>query len=165
MSTRTGTRQAARRLAAVVAVLAAGPTLGGCQSDDGGSALDPSEAVPTRQAEPRLLTLVSQSAVGGEVSPLAQPLDSQVAIEEFASGFRDGLMLGPLTSTLDVVDVPDGQVAAGAVVAIGCEPPTEVDIEVTDAGVEVTAEPVKSDRQCLAPVTTVALIAADPDQL
>jgi hypothetical protein len=145
--------------------------LAGCGSDSGDAgdrASDPAgtgESTTSDGAEPELLTLVAQSDVGGEVDPRAVSLDGQAAVDEFAGRFEDGRMGEALADALAEVEVPDGRVPAGAVVAIGCLSPTVVDIEVTDAGVEVTADPVKGDVQCLVPVTTVAVIAADPDDL
>jgi PBP1b-binding outer membrane lipoprotein LpoB len=148
-------------------LLALALLLTGCGSDDdpGDRASDPPASSPAEASEPELLILVSQSAVGGEVDPVAVSLDGQAAIDEFGDRFEDGRMGAALTDALAEVRIPGGQVPAAAVVAVGCTPPTDVDIEVTDAGVEVTAPPVKGDVQCLVPVTTVAVIAADPGDL
>lgn len=145
--------------------------LTGCGADDDGAATDPptqapSDATPVSEsAEPELLTLVAQSDVGGEVDPVAVSLDGQEAVDAFTDQFEDGRMGEALTDALAEVRVPAGLVPAAAVVAIGCTSPTEVDLEVTGLGVEVSAAPEKGDVQCLVPVTTVAVVAADPDAL
>ena len=144
----------------------------GCGGDAADRAADPSPTEATGETgetgestEPRLLTLVSRSDVGGEVSPRAVSLGDRAAIDEFGDEFEDARMAGAISQRLDAVDIPPGLVPAGAVVAIGCEAPEDVTIDVTEAGVEVTAPPVKSDVQCLVPVTTVAIVAADPSYL
>lgn len=109
-----------------------------------------------------VLALVSESDVGGEVDPEAVPLDTPQAVADFAARFEDQRMEESISAAIAGASVPEGQVVLGAVVAIGCEPPTEVQVEVRPDGVEITAAPVKTGRQCLVPVTTVALVAADP---
>ena len=137
--------------------------LTGCGAD-GGRARDAS--TPTdAPAPPDLLTLVAQPDVGGEVDPRARSLERPDDVAAFTASFTDGRMGVALDDALATVDVPAGQVAAGAVVAVGCETPTDVDVEVTAQGVLVSAPPAKGTVQCLVPVTTVAVVSADPAAL
>ena len=123
------------------------------------SSSEPTETPSATVAENDLLALVSESDVGGEVSPEAVPLDSPTAIADFSAQFDDERMGASISTALAATPVPDGLTVVGAVVAIGCEPPTEVEIETGPEGVRISAAPVKSDQQCLVPVTTVALVA------
>ena len=116
-------------------------------------------------AQPGLLTLVSQPDVGGQVDPLATSLERPDDVAAFTEAFTDDRMRVALERALARADVPDGQVAGGAVVAVGCQAPTEVEVETTAEGVTVTAAPVKGSVQCLVPLTTVAVISADPAAL
>ena len=157
-------RSLTRDLSGLLLVLAL--LLTGCGDDAGEDvAEDPAPTKSTQPVEPALLTLWSRSDAGGAVDPLVQPLDSEAAVAEFAAQFPDGAVATALQDEVAALDVPEGQVAAGAVVAIGCDPPTDATVEVTDRGVEVTSPPVKSDKQCLVAVTTIAIVAADPDQV
>ena len=132
------------------------------QAEDAGT---PTEA----PGPPGLLTLVSQPDVGGEVDPRARSLADPDDVAAFTEPFTDDRMGLALDRALDRAlaraDVPEGQVAAAAVVAVGCETPTDVDLEVTAQGVLVSAPPAKGSVQCLVPVTTVAVVSADPATL
>lgn len=136
----------------------------GCGSDE--RVTGTGDPAPT-PAAPELLTLVSQSDVGGEVDPRAVPLEGDAALEEFTDRFADDRMRVALAAALEEVDVPDGQVPAAAVVAVGCETPAPADVavEASGGGVQVTATPSKGGVQCLVPVTTVAVVAASPADL
>lgn len=61
---------------------------------------------------------------------------------------------------------PSGQVLMGAVIGFGCIPPTGVDVRRTkkDLVFTPTGTPTE-DRECEAPVTTVALVLVDADAL
>lgn len=119
----------------------------------------PTDTPSSTLAENDLVALVSESDVGGEVSPEAVPLDNPTAIADFSAQFDNERMGASISTALAATPVPDGLTVVGAVVAIGCEPPTEVEIETGPEGVRISAAPVKSDQQCLVPVTTVALVA------
>lgn len=141
--------------------------LAGCGSETPADerAGDPTPGASTSaspgDADHTVLALVSESNVGGEVDPRAVPLDSPQGIADFAARFEDQRMEESISRAIAGASVPEGQVVFGAVVAVGCEPPTEVAVEVGPDGVEITAAPVKSTQQCLVPVTTVALVAVD----
>ena len=127
--------------------------------DTTSSTSDPSETPADQLAENDVVALVSESDVGGEVAPEAVPLDTPTAIADFSAQFENERMGASISAALAATEVPDDLTVVGAVVAIGCEPPTEVEIETGPEGVLISAAPVKSDQQCLVPVTTVALVA------
>ena len=55
-------------------------------------------------------------------------------------------------------DLPKGEVMLGAVVDVSCQPPSDLQVEKTKRGIEVTATDKGLEVvQCLVPVTTVAL--------
>jgi len=56
-------------------------------------------------------------------------------------------------------DLPNGEVMLGAVVDVSCQPPSELQVEKTRRGIEVTARAKASKVQCIVPVTTVALVS------
>jgi len=64
-----------------------------------------------------------------------------------------------LTKAYQKADVPEGEVLVGTVVGVSCQAPSEVNVEQTKSGVEITADPVKTKNQCIVPVTTVALVS------
>ncbi|WP_179664693.1 hypothetical protein [Nocardioides panaciterrulae] len=134
-------------------------------SDPGASAGSTStgSASPSPSTGPvdsTVLALISQTAVGGRVDPHPTVLDSRAAVEQFAGRFRGGLLQGRLQQVLAKADLGDGRVPVAAVVAVGCDVPKAVDVQRTPDGLQVTAQPVRSPLpECLAPVTTVAVVA------
>lgn len=108
------------------------------------------------------IALISVSNAEGSVSEEATVLDSQQAVDEFASQFSGSRMATALNKAYQKADLPAGEVMVGAVVGVACQAPTEVDVAQTANGVTITADPVKSKVQCIVPVTTVALVSV-PD--
>lgn len=105
------------------------------------------------------VALISVSNAEGTMDPQAVVLDSQAAVDEFAGQFSGSQMRTALTKAYKKSDVPDGEVLVAAVVAVSCQPPSELHVKQTKSGVEITADPVKNKVQCLVPVTTVALVS------
>lgn len=144
--------------------------LAGCGGEDGGgsddgatdretSAETPAESpTGTGTVEPDRVVFVSESAVGGDVLPTATIIDGDRSIEEFSGQFEDSRMADRIAAEAARIDVPDGDELAAAVVALACDAPTEVSVEWTPAGLQVTSPTVKTGKQCLVPVTTVALV-------
>jgi hypothetical protein len=158
------------------ALLALTLLLAGCGGDDtsgddtsGDRANDPaSGSAPTESSPPAdgsvdftEIAMVSESAVGGQVSAEATVLDSDAAVDEFAAQFDDTRMGERLKAEIAKADVPDGQTVVGAVVSMACDAPEQVFVEQTGRGLAITGSKVPTDKQCLVPVTTVALVAVD----
>jgi len=124
---------------------------------------DPTDSGPADgQIDFTEIAMVSESNVGGEVSEMATVLDSDAAVAEFAAQFDDERMGERLSAEVAKAHVPDGQTLVGAVVSIACDPPAEIFVdEGLAGGVTVAAGKVPNDKQCLVPVTTVALVAVD----
>lgn len=149
-----------RLLGTVVALLL---TLTGCGSA-GGSAQGAGAQSPaaTPQLSYDVVALVSGSAARGPGVKGTRPVvvTDQAALNRYAGQFE-----GPLPSSLKsqggqaLADLPDGRVLTATVVAVGCEPPTTVTVTHAGGSVNVAAVPVKSNIQCLVPVTTVALVS------
>ena len=120
----------------------------------------PSQTVPPGPIEYTAIALVSASNAEGSVSPHAVVLDSQKAIEDFTRQFSGDQMGQALTRQYARADLPKDEVMLGAVVDVSCEPPSDVQVEKTKKGIEVTATTkVSKNVQCLVPVTTVALVS------
>ena len=103
-----------------------------------------------------LFASVSALSAAADRKAYAQP---QAAVDEFAGQFSGTQMRTALTKAYQKADVPEGEVLAGAVVGVSCQAPSEVNVEQTKSGVEITADPVKTKNQCIVPVTTVALVS------
>ena len=154
-------------------LLALALLLTGCGSGGGGDGGDGSadradDGTPTDAGSPTpgpveftLVAMVSESAVGGTVSAEAAVLDSEAAVDEFAAQFEDQRMGESLKAEIAGADVPEGQTVAGAVVAVACDAPEQVFVEHTDRGLAITGSKVVTDKQCLVPVTSVALVAVE----
>ena len=142
-------------------------SLSGCGSDQG-SAQDPGDepsgpgTVPTKDFSYDVVALVSGSAAHGPGVKGTRPalVSDQASLTTFAEQFQ-----GPLPSSLKqqggqaLQDLAKGDVLTATVIAVGCEPPTEVTVENDGTSTHVAAVPVKSNIQCLVPVTTVALVS------
>jgi hypothetical protein len=106
--------------------------------------------------------MVTETAVGGMVSPGAVPLADTSAVQQFAGQFEDDRMQTRLIQLVDGLTVPDDQAAYAAIVALGCDVPPDVTVTSTDTGILI--EPVASDAspvECVAPMTTVAVVLVD----
>jgi hypothetical protein len=127
----------------------------------------PSGAPSTRGAvDFTEVALLSETAAGGEVEHRATVLDDASAVNGFAAQFETGAMSDGLTTAVREADVAEGQELAAAVVSIGCDVPPGVTVQKLEGGVAILPLKVKSPlKECLAPVTTVALVAVDESAL
>ena len=106
-----------------------------------------------------LVDTITETAAGGATSEFAVPLGDDAAVQAFTSQFETDALPARVQDAVAATDVPDGMLLYGAVVAIGCDAPTEVSVVVDDAGVVVTAHKVPSPMvECFAAMTTVALV-------
>ncbi|SDE01749.1 hypothetical protein [Nocardioides lianchengensis] len=159
-----------RRSLGILVLIAA---LSACGSDDGsgGEATDPgpSSSAPGSDASDgsggsgwSQVALLTGSNGGGVVAETATPLPDEAAVTAFTGGLDDGLA-AEVSEAAQAVDVPEGQALYGAVVSLECTPPTAV--VVTRDGDDVLVRPrVEKESpsvQCLAVVTTVALVLVE----
>ena len=161
----------ARLLGSVLPALLLTGVLVACGDDDsGGVAQDPAPTSGTSSSAPSggpsdgsvdftLVTTFTQTEAGGQVSQVAVPLAAGDDVQAFTAQFETAAMKARVQDEVAKADVPDGMLLYGAVVAIGCDAPTAVDVSLDSAGVVVTAQEVPSPKQeCFAPMTTVALV-------
>ena len=112
------------------------------------------------------VALLSETAAGGEVEHRATVLDDATAVSQFAAQFENGALSDQLTTAARGADVAKGQELAAAVVSIGCDVPPGVTVQKVEGGVAILPLKVKSPlKECLAAVTTVALVAVDESAL
>ena len=80
----------------------------------------------------------------------------------FVRQLEDARMVRELRLAAEGAQIPDGQSLLAAVVAIGCDPPAaeQIEVDVRDGAPTVAAAAQKSDRQCFAPMISVALVTA-----
>lgn len=151
-----------RRSLGVIALL--GAVLGlllvsGCGDDKAGGEADQEPRGPVGF---ELVELVTETDVGGMVSPGAVPLGDVSAVQSFSAQFDDDRMATRLTRLLDGLLVPDDRAVYAAVVAVGCEVPPDVTVTSTDTGVLVEGTaPSDKPVQCIAAMTTVAVVLVD----
>jgi hypothetical protein len=140
----------------------------GTDADDSGPASDPASTTSAPDdgtspadgvVEHRLVELVTVSQVGGAVSPRASVLDDASAVATFTDPFEGSRMTESVEAAVRRADPASDEVLAAAVVAIGCDAPQEVSVE--RRGDELLVHPGKipTTKQCLVPMTTVALVA------
>jgi len=148
-------------------------TLAACGDDDSSAvATDPAptESSTSAPADPpseepygyELVDTITVTAAGGAVSPVGVPLSDAAAVQGFVSQFSSDDLPQQVQDAVAATDVPEGQELYGAVIAIGCDAPDQVDVDVSDAGVTITAVKVPSPLpECFAAMTTVALVLVD----
>lgn len=109
------------------------------------------------------VAVVTETNVGGQVDEQAVDLTDEAAFSAFTSQFEDSRMEDKLRTAVEGADVAEGQTVVGAVVAVGCLPPTGIEVELTDAGLMVTGVPDKREAttDCFAAATSVAVVAVD----
>jgi len=168
---RTVPRILAALVAAVVLLVGCGADDTTAGQSDGGTSSEPtetsdepspSESFPPGPIQYTAIALVSASNAEGETSPRAVVLDSRKAVQDFAGQFSGGQMVQALSKEYARADLPKDEVMMGAVVDVSCQAPTDIQVEKTNRGVEITAssKPSKGKEvQCLVPVTTVALVS------
>ena len=139
-------------------VLVAALALAGCGNETGGEGDDE----PRGPIDFKLVEMVTETNVGGMVSPGAVPLADVSAVQNFAAQFDDDRMATRLTQVIDELKVPDDKATYAAVVALGCEVPPGVTVTSTDTGIliEGTA-PSEKPVECFAAMTTVAVVLVD----
>jgi hypothetical protein len=118
---------------------------------------------PNSRVDYTTLGLISQTGGGGQTSPVASPLDTDAQVSAFVQQFRAPSMAHRIRHLLQTADLPAGTHAVGAVVAVGCDVPPGVDVTHGTDQVQIIAQEVASPLpECLAPVTTVAIVAVPP---
>lgn len=133
--------------------------LAACGTETGS---DETGGPPRGEVDHTLVEMVSESAVGGMVSPGAVALSDTAAVAQFTGQFEDDRMTSRLTQAFADVEVPDGQAAYAAVVSIGCEVPPDVVVTSTDTGILIQGtKPTTKPVECFAPVTSVAIVLVD----
>jgi len=79
-------------------------------------------------------------------------------VQEFISEFSEGLQTA-VQGVVQSTEVPDKMLLYGAVVAVGCDSPSEVAVTAGDSGLQINALKVANPKpECFAPMTTVALV-------
>lgn len=105
-----------------------------------------------------VVALPSMTAAGGSTSPMLTPVSTPDELDTFVSQFRLDDFADQVRTEATTASY-DGRLWA-AVVSVGCDVPPSVFVEEGEAGYLVTPGKVADPLQeCLAAVTTVALVA------
>lgn len=120
-------------------------------------------ASPGAGAAPLAHTLVAirtATAAGGQVSATAFRLDRPGIARVFVGQFESARFARRLLGDAARVVVPEGEALVGAVVSVGCEVPERVSVLALPTRVAIRPVPTgqPSSRECLAPMTSVALV-------
>jgi hypothetical protein len=143
-----------------------GTLLAGCGDDSSSPvAKDSSSAGDSPSAQPvghKLVDTITVTGAGGTVSDTGVALSDDAAVQEFVSQFTSADLPQQVQDAVAATEVPEGEELYGAVVAVGCDSPDQVDVDVSDAAVTITAVAVPSPKpECFAAMTTVALVLVD----
>lgn len=132
------------------------PLLAACGTGHGGAA---SSSGGTHDVGYRVLQLVSAPRGGGVPTTALTWLSDDDASSQFAAQFAPDLE-AKLHQALAAPDVPTGAALFAAVVAVGCDVPTQVTAQTGMSGPMVSAAPAPSPASsCRAPITTVAIVS------
>ena len=121
----------------------------------------PTDAPDGDQVDFELVDTITVTAAGGAVMPTAIPISDEASVAGFNAQFESDDMVQQVKAAVAHAVVPDGQELYAAVVAIGCDSPTDVNVTGAGAGLVITAVKVPNPQmECFAPMTTVALVVA-----
>lgn len=104
--------------------------------------------------------IISASNADGEADPRPVPVGDPASLDDFVAPLGADLGLRVRTAVRRA-EVPAGQTLMAAVVAVGCDTPTGIELVQTFDGYEVTPVLPKSGVQCLVAVTSVALFLVE----
>ena len=159
-----------RVLGSVLSALLLVGLLAGCGDDESGTISDdpaptasdsPTKGSTGEEVEFELVEMITETGAGGrpDDGQVAVPLTDDLAVQEFTGQFETEAMETRVQDAVASTDVPDDMLLYGAIVAIGCDSPTDVRVTSADQGLVITAQKVPSPMpECFAPMTTVALV-------
>lgn len=128
------------------------------------SSADPTDAgsTSTGGVDFEEVAILHGTAEGGTTATSPVLLDSQAAVDAFASGFSGRNLAEKIRSTYDSTDIPEGTALVAATISVGCDVPPGVTVVSGQEGLQVIGKKVVSPlRECFAPVTSVALVLVD----
>jgi hypothetical protein len=137
-------------------------------SDPAGSSSSPATSTPSTPSDSPTgdgvefdeIAILSQTAAGGQVSTTAVELGDQAQVDAFVEQFKFPGFGRQIARKVAATTIPEGQVLIGAVVSIGCDVPPGVEVAGEPGSWTITplkvADPLP---ECLAPVTSVAIVA------
>lgn len=144
-----------RRAAAVLApiLLVLGCVLAGCgEADPGPDAA--ADGAASQEPEWELVAILDSTAAGGTVSTRPVPVDTAEQQRALTRDLTRPELARRLAEVVAEHETGPGRRLVGAIVAIGCTPPTEV---AYDDG-QVRPPPSGARVECLAPVTSLAVL-------
>jgi hypothetical protein len=159
-----------RLLGSVLPTLLLVAALGACGDEESVTATDdptpvasgsPTESSTGDEVDFDLVDTITVTAAGGAVMPIAISMSDEASVAGFNAQFESDDMVQQVQDAVAGAEVPEGQALYAAVVAIGCDSPTDVSVTDTGSGLVITAQKVPSPMpECFAPMTTVALVLA-----
>lgn len=155
-------------LIAAASLTACGVTTQGATGLEGvtGTATAQQSASAPATAQPATWTLVEIldiTSAGGTVTDVLQPLSQSQQVDDFVAGLASGQAADRVRAAVRAAEIPPDHRLMGAVVAQGCEPPSEVTVRTGSGAPTVEAEVGQRNLQCLAAITSVALVSVRAD--
>lgn len=151
-------RRLGSALLATAVVAALGAAAVGCGS---GGAADTGVDVGATSSGPAYeqVAMVTVTEGGGQVTDELTFIDSERSLHRYVDVFPSEQLQREVLAAAQYADLADGERLAAAVVDLGCSPPTRVVVTGSGADLRITASGKPTvDIQCLAPITTVALV-------
>lgn len=109
------------------------------------------------------LRIISITGAGGEVDRRLHPLATRAQVTTFVKRLSGRAARARVRRAAAAAAVPRGHVLMGSVVALGCVPPTEVEVVFDTGRPTVLADLPEQNLQCFAAITSVALVSIRKD--
>lgn len=141
----------------------------GCGEPDEGVAGDPDPdqfGDTDDTGPPETVAILSGTATGGSADQDAFPLapGSRREVARLVRDLTRPELAREVRRVVRETEVPDGRVLVGAVVAVGCDVPSDIEVSAGDAG-GIRMEPVWTGverlQECFAPVTSIGIALVD----
>ncbi|MCD4526750.1 hypothetical protein [Nocardioides sp. cx-173] len=140
--------------------------LAGCGDDAERAGDDPVPSTSTSDGDPStnpavdpvVVALLSETNTGGATSDVLAPVDG-AALEGFLAQLDSGSLADKVRSEVELYELPQGHSLGAAVVTVGCDVPSGVEVTRSGDGWAVSPHKVASPLpECFAPVTTVVVV-------
>ena len=140
--------------------------LGACGIETDSSGRDPAGAESDggpMVADAEVVAVVSGTAAGGSADPrTVVRLDAPGGVARLTAGLRRNLP-ADVRRVVDETEVSPGRALLGAVVTIGCDVPSGLEVGTEPLEITPTWQGVTRLQECLAPVTSVGIVLVDEE--
>jgi hypothetical protein len=140
-------------------LLAPALLLAACGSDTAADSVGAAQSSGTVDPPYDQVAMLTVTEGGGQVTDEITWIDTERALQRYVDGFPSEQLQREVLAAAQHADLPEGERLGAAVVYLGCTPPTDAVVTGSGDDLRITATGKPSaDIQCLAPITTVAVV-------